>query len=890
MVQQFNISSVELIKCIKILKKEILLGILLIGISTALMAASLICYPQVSYDQNTLYGTQDENLKDFLEEEGTITAKSGDPWIIVPLVRKIGVYSVILHISDMTGQNNAHISVSNNNGWFDQHRHLNNGKNEINFRFRVLPSETDYVRLDVTDVPGNSMRVNYVVINSRWTVISGVCLELLRFWLAVGMMAVLLCSLRASKAGQKSKAPKINSLIWVLSAILLAAWLCITIAEYSFIEAVDDPEMLWGAYYCGMAGLLCLERRGRYAGAFRHAAVWLLAAFSFCIIELLCPTAFTSISAGGIVLNIAVLAVGYYLVIVFFPESRIAYLLPNGLYLILGLVNHYYDLYRGQLFEFSDIQFAGTAATVVDHYHFAVDGAVLPALLAEAAVCVVVCLQAFQYFQKFTVKVHLRRRAAALVGTGAACLVAYASLTPVSLWNNNESAAQYGYVRSFLSYARLSLERPVPDGYDEEEVKEKLASYASSSTSTEKSGSYANGSTSKEKSGSLAGSGTDAAKSFFSNADSSTETEKPAQNVIIIMNEAFSDLPTTYGFETNTDVMPFIHSLSGANVRKGVMMPSVFGGGTSNTEYEFLTGNSIAFLNAGSAPYTEYIGRSRPSMASELGAKGYRTVAFHPEHEANYKRNKVYPLLGFQDFLSIEDDLPYTDKVRNFVGDASDVKDVEKIYEESEGEPSFIFNVTMQNHGGYSQDQSAVDVTVYPTDEELQTTELEEYLSLVHLTDEAFEELVDYYSNVKEKTIILMFGDHQPSLSDSVYALMDPNLTGGNVSNEYLEEKYQVPYVVWANYDLDGPEVPRISPGFLHSLFLDYADIQMSDYDRQIYECMQKYPAINALGCYDAEGKYYSTSQIDEDEVLAAYKKSAYYSLFGKRVEWGEFQ
>lgn len=392
----------------------------------------------------------------------------------------------------------------------------------------------------------------------------------------------------------------------------------------------------------------------------------------------------------------------------------------------------------------------------------------------------------------------------------------------------NESAAQYGYVRSFLSYARLSLERPVPDGYDEDEVKAKLASYASSSTSTEKSASPADSSMnavksdahasimSTEKSASDAGSSTEKLASYAGN---STETEQPAQNVIVIMNEAFSDLPTTYGFETNTDVMPFIHSLSGANVRKGVMMPSVFGGGTSNTEYEFLTGNSIAFLNAGSAPYTEYINRSRPSMASELGAKGYRTVVFHPEHEANYKRNKVYPLLGFQDFLSIEDDLPYTDEIRNFVSDASDVKDVEKIYEEGEGEPSFIFNVTMQNHGGYSQDKSAVDVTVYPSDEELQTPELEEYLSLVHLTDEAFEELVDYFSNVQEKTIILMFGDHQPSLSDSVYALMDPNLASGNVSNEYLEEKYQVPYVVWANYDLDGPEVPRISPGFLHLHF-----------------------------------------------------------------------
>ena len=859
--------------------------LLFVAATMVMLASALICYPRMSYDQSMLYGAQDENLKDFSEKEGIITAESGDPWIMVPLGRKMGVYSVILYVSDMTSQNSAYTAVSNSNGWFDQYKFLKNGKNEINFHFQILPAETDYVRLDVTDVPGNSMRVYYAVINSWQSVILGVLCELLRFWLAIGMLVVLLHFLRAQKDCRKIKSP-----IWVFSAVVLVAWLCLTIWNYSFVEVVDDPEMMWGTYYSGMAGLLCLESRGKYAAVFRHGAVWLFASFSFCIIELLCPTAFTSITAGGIFLNIAVLAVGYYLVTILFPESKLVFLLPNALYFILGLVNHYYDQYRGQLFELSDIQFAGTAATVVDHYHFAVDDTVLPAFLAEAAVLVIVCLLAYRDFQKFTVRAYYYRRAAALAGTGATCLIAYASLTQVSLWNNNESAAQYGYVRSFLSYARLSLERPVPDGYDEDEVKEKLASYSSNSTSTEKLASSAGNSTNAVKSASPAGSGTEAAKSVFSNAESSAETEQSAQNVIVIMNEAFSDLPTTYGFETNTDVMPFIHSLSGANVRKGVMMPSVFGGGTSNTEYEFLTGNSIAFLNAGSAPYTEYINRSRPSMASELGAKGYRTVAFHPEHEANYKRNKVYPLLGFQDFLSIEDDLPYTDTVRNFVSDASDVKDLEKIYEEGEGEPSFIFNVTMQNHGGYSQDQSAVDVTVYPTDEELQTPELEEYLSLVHLTDEAFEELVDYYSNVKEKTIILMFGDHQPSLSDSVYALMDPNLAGGNVSNEYLEEKYQVPYVVWANYDLDGPEVPRISPGFLHSLFLDYADIQMSDYDRQIYECMQKYPAINALGCYDAEGKYYSTSQIDEDEVLAAYKKSAYYSLFGKRVEWGEFQ
>ena len=636
MTQQIKISGLELIVFFKAKRGWLIRWLLLvIGINAVLMAAALICYPRMSYDQSTLYGVQDENLKDFSEEDGIITAESTDPWITVPLGRKMGILSVRIFVSDMTSQNSAYTAVSNSNGWFGQYQFLKNGMNDINFHYQIMPANVDYVRLDVTDVPGNSMRVYYVVINSWGSVISGVFLELLRFWLAVGVLAVLLHRLRDQKDGRKIKAP-----VWIFSGVVFAAWLCLTIRDYSFVEVVDDPAMLWGAYYSGMAGLLCLESRGKYAAVFRHFAVWLFAAFSFCIIELLCPTAFTSITAGGIFLNIAVLAAGYYLVTIFFPESRLVFLLPNGLYLILGLVNHYYDLYRGQLFEFSDIQFAGTAATVVDHYHFAIDDAVLPALLAEVSVLVIVCLLAYRDFQKFTVRAYYRRRAAALVGTGATCLIACASLTQVSLWNNNESMAQYGYVRSFISYAKMSLERPVPDGYDEEKVKDKLASYASSSTNTNKSGSPAGSGTETGKSTLDAGSSTGKLASY---EESSAETEQPAQNVIVIMNEAFSDLPTTYGFKTNTDIMPFIHSLSGTNVRKGVMMPSVFGGATANTEYEFLCGGSVAFLNPWTAPYTEYINRSRPSMASELGAKGYRTVAFHPEHEANYKRNKVGP-------------------------------------------------------------------------------------------------------------------------------------------------------------------------------------------------------------------------------------------------------
>ena len=161
-------------KFVKTQKKIILLLLLILGMIVALITAALVIYPRMSYNQNTLYGEQNENLKDFSEEEGIITAETSNPWIMLPLGRKMGVYSIILYVSDMTGENNANITILNSNGEFGQYQFLKNGKNEINFRFQVLPAETDFVRLDVTDVTGNSMRVYYAVINSWQSVILGV--------------------------------------------------------------------------------------------------------------------------------------------------------------------------------------------------------------------------------------------------------------------------------------------------------------------------------------------------------------------------------------------------------------------------------------------------------------------------------------------------------------------------------------------------------------------------------------------------------------------------------------------------------------------------------------------------------------------------------------------
>lgn len=40
---------------------------------------------------------------------------------------------------------------------------------------------------------------------------------------------------------------------------------------------------------------------------------------------------------------------------------------------------------------------------------------------------------------------------------------------------------------------------------------------------------------------------------------------------------------------------------------------------------------------------------------------------------------------------------------------------------------------------------------------------VDQYLSLIKKSDTALQELIEYYSQVDEPTIICIFGDHQPS-------------------------------------------------------------------------------------------------------------------------------
>lgn len=370
-------------------------------------------------------------------------------------------------------------------------------------------------------------------------------------------------------------------------------------------------------------------------------------------------------------------------------------------------------------------------------------------------------------------------------------------------------------------------------------------------------------------------------------ADETQAREYP--DIVVIMDEAFSDMGILGEMDCNEDYMPYIHSLQqsdAANVVTGYLNVSVLGGNTANTEYEFLTGNSMAFLPAGSVPYQQYMWKELPTLVSHLEELGYTTSSMHPYYATGWNREKVYgELMGF-DAAYFLPDFKNIQYVRKYTSDATCFRKIVDILDEGT-QPRFVFNVTMQNHGSYSKDYDNFipDVTVEGSDSAI----LSKYLSLVKKTDTAFEQLTQQLQQRERPVIVLLFGDHQPNstVANPVLALSGRKVS--DLTGEEADLQYLVPYVMWANFDLDktaadfAPNGTKseessqlltdndMSVNYLSGKLLQAADVPLSDYQKFLQDVQKQYPVISGWRTYALPDA--------DPQMLQSYQKMAYYRL-----------
>lgn len=350
-------------------------------------------------------------------------------------------------------------------------------------------------------------------------------------------------------------------------------------------------------------------------------------------------------------------------------------------------------------------------------------------------------------------------------------------------------------------------------------------------------------------------------------------------NVICIMSEAYSDINTIREITTSEPVAPFMDSLKESSIYGNIAV-SILGGGTCNTEFEFLTGYSMASLLPGSSVYTFYVNDTVESALPYLYAQeGYRTVALHPFDEEWWDRSEKYPLLGFQEFYSQDDfDPSTTSYVRRYISDLSTFHMITDIYDSSE-DPLFLFCVTMQNHADFSAryDNMAYNITIEGllNEDGEHFTYAENYLSLIRESDDALQYLINYLSESDEPTIVVFFGDHRPTLDENFYdTLLDCDF--GTITLDESLSLYQTPYFVWANYDLSEMNTSLdlsygdhgiTCPEFLGQTILDISGIESPDERSCLRVLQQHILAISSLAVYDQSGVAYTDFATLPDDI-----------------------
>ena len=362
------------------------------------------------------------------------------------------------------------------------------------------------------------------------------------------------------------------------------------------------------------------------------------------------------------------------------------------------------------------------------------------------------------------------------------------------------------------------------------------------------------------------------------------ETPEELPDIIAIMDETFSDPAVLGEFETNKDYMPFVHSIlrgEVANTISGYADVSVLGGNTANSEFEFLTGNSMAFFPNGSVPYLQYIRDGISTIVPQLEEYGYTTYGTHPYRAKGWNREFIYDLMGF-DYRYFQGSFPFEDKLRNYVSDEADFKSILEWRNNTEG-PFFMFNVTMQNHSNYGGDFDNFDPQIVAKFKNTYSNKyLNKYLSLMYETDQDVASLLSELSQSDRKTIVVFWGDHQPNDYVVRPIYKEYGLDFDNQTYEQQQQRQKTPFFIWANYDIQEQTNVEISLNYLNILLFETAGLQLDEYQTFRKNLWQgQIPMMNAVGYRNDDGDLVEYDDAPEEiqNLLNEYLNIQYYRM-----------
>jgi phosphoglycerol transferase MdoB-like AlkP superfamily enzyme len=345
-------------------------------------------------------------------------------------------------------------------------------------------------------------------------------------------------------------------------------------------------------------------------------------------------------------------------------------------------------------------------------------------------------------------------------------------------------------------------------------------------------------------------------------------------NVVLVLSESFSDPTRLEGFELAEDPIPKTRALMESGTA-GTMLAQLYGGGTANMEFEMLTGQSIGLFSPQlNSPYQMLVPEYQqyPSAVGWFGAQGHKPIGIHPYITSFYKRDQVYDVFGFDEFIH-DTTMSETERIQDneFIDDKSAFDEVARQIDETD-EPLMVNLVTMQNHipvdGNYDDPIGVEGV------EGAQEDRIGNYARGLKHTDDALADFLDGLERSKEKTVVVFYGDHLPGIYDSSISDQNPD-----------EGMYTTPFFIWSSEGTPQQQLPQVSPIQFLPLLYQTVDAPVPPYFVMLDRLRARISAIEQGRLLDPTGQKLAPEDLDRQaqRLLADARMVQYDFSIGER-------
>lgn len=706
---------------------------------------------------------------------------------------------------------------------------------------------------------------------------------------AAGTVLLVLKHLKACKStgDTPSRTLFVRCGLILLIQLFFTVWSAIGLVDcadpMAVVVAIIAHALLCGCAYFNIHRVCVLERlqallgtEGKFAHPLLGASIMLLLAGVFATLGLEFSSNHDLTWMYPLCLLLEWALIAFAMLGLFFLFQRRcggAVVLAVALY-VLGLAEYFVILFKSMPISPGDLTALSTAAAVAGTGYTYTITSFCMLSLAFTVIAIQICTLAAQVApkrQKGSWRGLVLNLLIAIVCLGG--IAAHTTLLDyyhtlyiqVYSWRPLESYYRQGFLPSFISGAQ-TIKPSKPEDHTVSGAKKLISEYAKEYDDNNQTG----GSSATRL---------EATKQF--------DEEKPT--VIAVMNETFSDLSIYQNMHADYQGPTYFKSIDNC-LSRGRLYVSAYGGGTANTEFEFLTGNSMAYLGSGVYPYTTYDLTDTENLAAQFKSLGYYTTAMHPNHGTNWNRENVYKDFGFDQFLTIND-FQNAETLRGMVTDKATYDKILELLD-TNSNPQFIFDVTMQNHSGY-------DTGLIPYDKQMSlnidgefNSNVNEYVSLIQQSDEALKYFLNKLSKLDRKVVVVFWGDHQPFFPDTYNDRWFTNEDDAT----HQERLWQTSYIIWSNYDVAGNSQTSheedLSSNYLSSELMKLIGAPLTDYQKAHLTLRQSLPALNSVGYEDSQDRWLlSSSKSGEaynDTIAAACEKARsdyhamqYYMMFG---------